>query len=96
MVSNRESARRSRARKQKQLDELWSQVVWLRTENQQLLDQLNVASDSHRRVIRENADLKQQTSELLYTPATSRATAPPSDGNRSSPYEIASDQHEPH
>ncbi|XP_054793311.1 basic leucine zipper 43-like [Prosopis cineraria] len=64
MISNRESARRSRARKQKQLDELWSQVVWLRSENRQLLDKLNLVSDSHDRALQENVRLKQEASEL--------------------------------
>ncbi|XP_028778123.1 basic leucine zipper 43-like [Neltuma alba] len=64
MISNRESARRSRARKQKQLDELWSQVVWLRSENRQLLDKLNLVSDSHDRALEENVRLKQEASEL--------------------------------
>ncbi|CAO2825245.1 unnamed protein product [Amaranthus hypochondriacus] len=64
MISNRESARRSRMRKQRHLDELWSQVVWLRNENHQLIDKLNHASQSHQRVLQENLQLKQQTSEL--------------------------------
>ncbi|XP_023549553.1 basic leucine zipper 43-like [Cucurbita pepo subsp. pepo] len=64
MVSNRESARRSRMRKQKHLDELWSQVVWLRNENHQLIDKLNQVSDCHDKVVQENAQLKEQTSEL--------------------------------
>ncbi|XP_057522044.1 basic leucine zipper 43-like [Amaranthus tricolor] len=64
MISNRESARRSRMRKQRHLDELWSQVVWLRNENHQLIDKLNHASESHERVLQENLQLKQQTSEL--------------------------------
>lgn len=64
MISNRESARRSRMRKQKQLDELWSQVVWLRNENHQLMDKLNHASESHDRVLLENAQLKEEASEL--------------------------------
>lgn len=64
MISNRESARRSRARKQRQLDELWSQVVWLRSENQQLMDKLSHASESQERVARENVQLKQEASEL--------------------------------
>ncbi|GAV60069.1 bZIP_1 domain-containing protein [Cephalotus follicularis] len=64
MISNRESARRSRMRKQKHLDELWSQVVWLRNENHQLIDKLNHVSDSHDQVVQENAKLKEETSEL--------------------------------
>ncbi|GFY82901.1 basic leucine-zipper 42 [Actinidia rufa] len=64
MISNRESARRSRMRKQKHLDELWSQVMWLRNENHQLLDKLNRASESHDRVVQENSQLKEEASEL--------------------------------
>nr|GEV95135.1 basic leucine zipper 43-like [Tanacetum cinerariifolium] len=64
MISNRESARRSRMRKQKHLDELWSQVVWLRNENHQLVDKLNKFSGTHDLVLQENAQLKQEASEL--------------------------------
>lgn len=51
-------------RKQRHLDELWSQVVWLRNENHQLLDKLNHVTESHDRVLQENAQLKEETSEL--------------------------------
>lgn len=64
MISNRESARRSRMRKQKHLDELWSQVVWLRTENHQLIDKLNDVTERHDQALEENAQLKEETSEL--------------------------------
>ncbi|XLT57387.1 hypothetical protein HN873_049991 [Arachis hypogaea] len=64
MISNRESARRSRMRKQKHLDELWSQVVWLRNENHQLLDKLNNVSESHDKVVQENVQLREEASEL--------------------------------
>ncbi|KDP24311.1 hypothetical protein JCGZ_25607 [Jatropha curcas] len=64
MISNRESARRSRMRKQKHLDELWSQVVWLRNENHQLIDKLNHVSECHDRVVQENTQLKEEASEL--------------------------------
>lgn len=64
MISNRESARRSRMRKQKHLDELWSQVVRLRTENNNLVDKLNHVSESHERVVQENARLKEETFDL--------------------------------
>lgn len=64
MISNRESARRSRIRKQRQLDELWSQVVWLRNENCQLVDRLNDASENQDRLAEENARLKEEVSEL--------------------------------
>ncbi|WVZ14659.1 hypothetical protein V8G54_012225 [Vigna mungo] len=64
MISNRESARRSRMRKQKHLDELWSQVMWLRNENHQLIDKLNHVSENHDQVLQENAQLKEEASEL--------------------------------
>ncbi|KAL3640225.1 hypothetical protein CASFOL_011779 [Castilleja foliolosa] len=64
MISNRESARRSRMRKQKHLDELWSQVMWLRNENHQLVDKLNHVSESHDRAVQENAQLKEEALEL--------------------------------
>ena len=64
MISNRESARRSRMRKQKHLDELWSQVIRLRTENHNLLDKLNNMSESHERVLQENARLKEEATDL--------------------------------
>ncbi|CAH8386757.1 unnamed protein product [Eruca vesicaria subsp. sativa] len=64
MVSNRESARRSRMRKQRHLDELLSQVAWLRSENQQLLDKLNKASDSNDLVLQDNLRLKEENMEL--------------------------------
>ncbi|KAL0784616.1 hypothetical protein Bca101_000861 [Brassica carinata] len=64
MVSNRESARRSRMRKQRHLDELLSQVAWLRSENHQILDKLNKASDSNDLVLQENVILKEENLEL--------------------------------
>ncbi|KAL5167502.1 6-phosphogluconate dehydrogenase, decarboxylating 3 [Glycine soja] len=64
MISNRESARRSRMRKQKHLDELWSQVVWLRNENHQLMDKLNHVSASQDKVVQENVQLREEASEL--------------------------------
>ncbi|PIN25907.1 hypothetical protein CDL12_01320 [Handroanthus impetiginosus] len=64
MISNRESARRSRMRKQRHLDELWSQVLRLRTENHNLLDKLNHVSESHDKVVQENARLKEEASDL--------------------------------
>lgn len=64
MISNRESARRSRMRKQKHLDELWSQVVRLRNENHGLIDRLNHVSECHHRVVQENAKLKEEAADL--------------------------------
>ncbi|KAL7607086.1 basic leucine zipper 43 [Lactuca sativa] len=64
MISNRESARRSRMRKQKQLDELCTQVMRLRNENHGLMDKLNRFSETHEQVIQENNRLKKETTEL--------------------------------
>ena len=64
MISNRESARRSRIRKKRQINELWSQVLQLRNENQELIQTLNHASESHNKAVQENSMLKQETSNL--------------------------------
>ncbi|KAI3719966.1 hypothetical protein L6452_20872 [Arctium lappa] len=64
MISNRESARRSRMRKQKQLDELCTQVLRLRNENHGLMEKLNHFSETHEQVIQENHRLKKETTEL--------------------------------
>ncbi|XP_075483601.1 basic leucine zipper 43-like [Primulina tabacum] len=64
MISNRESARRSRMRKQRHLDELWSQILLLRTENNNLMDKLNLVSESHDRVLQENVKLKEEAMDL--------------------------------
>ncbi|KAI4320349.1 hypothetical protein MLD38_033843 [Melastoma candidum] len=64
MISNRESARRSRMRKQRQLDELWSQVVWLREENRRLSEGLARASEVGDTASQENARLKEEVSIL--------------------------------
>nr|XP_043608586.1 basic leucine zipper 43-like [Erigeron canadensis] len=66
MISNRESARRSRMRKQKQLDELFSQVLRLRNENYGLLNRLNNFSETHIKVVEENDRLKKETMELKH------------------------------
>ncbi|KAI4388984.1 hypothetical protein MLD38_001261 [Melastoma candidum] len=64
MISNRESARRSRMRKQRHLDELWSQVVWLREENCRLSEGLTRASEVGDVAAQENARLKEEVSIL--------------------------------
>ncbi|CAA2969985.1 basic leucine zipper 43-like [Olea europaea subsp. europaea] len=64
MISNRESARRSRMRKQRQLDALRAQVLHLRAENQTLAEKLNRASESRDRVVHENEWLKEELSDL--------------------------------
>lgn len=64
MISNRESARRSRMRKQRHMDELWSQVVRLRTENHNLVHKLNTVSESHDRIVEENSKLREEASDL--------------------------------
>lgn len=64
MISNRESARRSRMRKQKHLDDLVSQVAKLRKENQEILTNVNITTQKYLSVEAENSVLRAQMGEL--------------------------------
>ncbi|CAN4112395.1 unnamed protein product [Withania somnifera] len=66
MISNRESARRSRMRKQKHLDDLMAQVSTLRKENNQILTSMNVTTQHFLNVEAENSILRAQLSELSH------------------------------
>lgn len=64
MQSNRESARRSRMRKQKHLGDLMAQVSHLRKTNNELLDNVNITTQLYLKVEAENSVLRAQMSEL--------------------------------
>lgn len=64
MQSNRESARRSRLRKQKHLDDLMAQVAQLKKENGQILSSMNVTTQHYVNVEAENSVLRAQMMEL--------------------------------
>ncbi|KAL0314646.1 UNVERIFIED_CONTAM: bZIP transcription factor 44 [Sesamum angustifolium] len=64
MQSNRESARRSRLRKQKHLDDLMAQVAQLKKENGQTLSSINVTTQHYVNVEAENSVLRAQMMEL--------------------------------
>ncbi|CAL9054519.1 unnamed protein product [Musa banksii] len=66
MISNRESARRSRMRKQKQLADLTAEVMRLRRENDQAVVALNLTTQSYSVVEAENSVLRAQAMELTY------------------------------
>ncbi|KAI5669128.1 hypothetical protein M9H77_18981 [Catharanthus roseus] len=66
MISNRESARRSRMRKQKHLDDLMAQVTQLRKENNQIITSMNVTTQHYLNVEAENSILKAQMNELTH------------------------------
>ncbi|KAG6493620.1 bZIP transcription factor 44-like [Zingiber officinale] len=63
-ISNRESARRSRMRKQRQLCELTEEVSRLRSEKSQLISSLGVAKQLCAAVETENSVLRAQVMEL--------------------------------
>lgn len=64
MLSNRESARRSRMRKQKHLDELRAQVAHMRGENRQILNSFDILTQRYSHALEENRVLKAQAMEL--------------------------------
>ncbi|PHT39492.1 hypothetical protein CQW23_23065 [Capsicum baccatum] len=64
MQSNRESARRSRMRKQKHLDDLNGQVTQLKNENSNILNSINVTTQQYSNVEAENSVLRAQMMEL--------------------------------
>ncbi|XP_043708646.1 bZIP transcription factor 11-like [Telopea speciosissima] len=64
MLSNRESARRSRMRKQKHLDELMAQMAQLRKENNQILSSMNFTTQHYLAIEAENSVLRAQMGEL--------------------------------
>ncbi|XVF62104.1 hypothetical protein PTKIN_Ptkin08bG0190600 [Pterospermum kingtungense] len=64
MVSNRESARRSRIRKQKLLDDLTGQVSQLTKDNNQILTSIDITTQLYTNVEAENSVLRAQMAEL--------------------------------
>ena len=64
MISNRESARRSRMRKQKHLDDLTAEMIRLRETNGQIFASLRLATDQMMRIEGENSVLTAQVCEL--------------------------------
>ncbi|GMY05739.1 bZIP transcription factor 44-like [Fagus crenata] len=66
MISNRESARRSRMRKQKHLDDMMAQVTQLRKENHQIINSVNITTQHYLNIEAENSILRAQVSELSH------------------------------
>ena len=64
MLSNRESARRSRMRKQKHMDDLMGQVSQLTKDNNQILTSMNITTQLYLNVEAENSVLRAQMTEL--------------------------------
>eukprot|EP00245_Coleochaete_scutata_P002910 TRINITY_DN14151_c0_g1_i1.p1 TRINITY_DN14151_c0_g1~~TRINITY_DN14151_c0_g1_i1.p1 ORF type:complete len:221 (+),score=40.58 TRINITY_DN14151_c0_g1_i1:117-779(+) len=66
MLSNRESARRSRLRKQQHLDELQGQVQALRVENNMMMGKYTAASHQYVTITEENRRLRSHATELAH------------------------------
>lgn len=64
MASNRESAKRSRIRKQKHLTELTTQISQLKSKNNLIRTNMSVTNDMHVTLEAENSVLKAQLAEL--------------------------------
>ncbi|KAJ0248745.1 Basic leucine-zipper 70 [Hirschfeldia incana] len=64
IVSNRESARRSRMRKKKQIEELQQQVEQLMTLNHNLSEKVINLLESNHQILQENSQLKERVSSF--------------------------------
>lgn len=64
MLSNRESARRSRLKKQHHLDEMKQQVSQLRAENTDMVTKYNIASRHYAQITDENRSLRSHAMDL--------------------------------
>ncbi|XP_022726210.1 bZIP transcription factor 44-like [Durio zibethinus] len=64
MISNRESARRSRMKKQKHLDDLMAQVTQLRKQNHQIITRINITMQHYLNVEADNYELRAHANEL--------------------------------
>lgn len=62
--SNRESAKRSRMRKQQHVDEMTNQVSQLRKENNEIVKSINITTQHYLNVETENSILRAQMNEL--------------------------------
>jgi ABC-type phosphate transport system auxiliary subunit len=63
-LSNRESARRSRMKRQKQMEEMMTQIDLLRKENEHIVSRVNLTTEIYLNVESENSVLRAQMSEL--------------------------------
>ncbi|KAJ8545795.1 hypothetical protein K7X08_018378 [Anisodus acutangulus] len=66
MISNRESARRSRMRKQTHLNELMTQVNQFKDQNNQIVTNINMVTQVYLNVEAENSVLRAQMGELSH------------------------------
>ncbi|XVE93679.1 hypothetical protein REPUB_Repub01dG0214800 [Reevesia pubescens] len=66
MISNRESARRSRMKKQKHLDDLMAQSTELKKETHQIITRINITTQHYLNVEAENSVLRAQANELSH------------------------------
>ncbi|XP_057735192.1 bZIP transcription factor 53-like [Arachis stenosperma] len=64
MLSNRESARRSRMRKQKQLEDLTEEVKRLEASNKQLIEAIKMKEESYAEIESSNGVIRAQITEL--------------------------------